>query len=107
LAQGTDRAEAKPLAFLLRKKYQKIVRAAGGGKEDEGLVALVTDCQKKIGSEFWRIWLFPKIGRSELGAKKATKSDPTAVLKKDAGANFFEKKIVYPGVFERVGSAFP
>jgi len=45
LAQGTDRAEATPLAFFVAKKYQKI-RAAGGGRE-EGLVALVTDCQKK------------------------------------------------------------
>jgi len=36
-----------------------------------------------------------------------TKSDPRGVLKKDAVANIFEKKNAYPGVFERVGSAFP
>ena len=35
------------------------------------------------------------------------KSDPRDVLKKDAVANIFKKKIAYAGVFERVGSAFP
>ena len=80
MAQGTDRAEAKPLAFFCDAKIgsKKLAKklAAGGGAGGSCF------CGSETGR--WTIFFFQKIGRSELavgqiGSQGAKKKSDTQV----------------------------